>query len=586
MRQLTVDHGREGPAGGSSVAVAVRRHAVLLVVLTGAIALRVYYQLTYPYAFFFSDSRDYAAAAADHRPYQIRPFGYSLFIEPFLNHPFAWIAIAQHVVGIAILVAGYFFLVRRGVRPWLAGLAMLPWALDARVVTVEHYVLAETAFVAAVAAGFFLLAWRDRVGWVAAVLGGTLLGFAAITRSVGLPLLALVVVYLLIRRAGMLRLAAFAVPVVAILGGYLIWYHQTYGVYAFGQFQGRFLYARVMPIADCDKLRLTVEQRRLCMPEAPPTWAQRPDQYLWSATSPARRFYPTVEDDPFLNEFATTVIEQRPGAYLAMVGEQTLWHLRRRAPLTDIGACLAVQWVPPAEPGGDCQPRYYMPTDTSDGLPPPAFLVDNADARRLHAYGEIVTTPGPLYAAGALVALVAAVWRPRRRPWRSAADGLLFTGGGLALVVVSVATSIFDYRYAVPAVLLVPIGLALGITRIAVAGPRPADAPSADAPTADAPTAHVPAAHAPAAHVSAAHAPSAHVSAAHAPSAHVSAAHAPAAHVPAADAPAAHAPAAHIPSAHAPTAAPPMTAVLQSSESETSCPAPTMALKSPSSSPV
>jgi 4-amino-4-deoxy-L-arabinose transferase-like glycosyltransferase len=454
---LSVDH----------VTGVLRRHAVFLAAVAGGLALRLYYQRTYPYAFFFSDSRDYVAAAADGHPFRVRPYGYSFLIKPFLDHPYAWLTLAQHLLGLALLVAGYLFLVRRGARPWLAGLAVLPWALDARVVTLEHYVLAESAFVAATAAGLMLLAWRERLGWLAATLGGLLLGFAAVTRTVGLPVLGLVAVYLLIRRPGVLRLVAFTVPVVAVLGGYLIWYHQTWGPYSFGQYQGRFLYARVMPIADCDRLTLTAEQRRLCMPDPPADWSQRPDQYLWSLYSPARRIYPTVEDDHLLGEFANTVIAQRPRAYLDMIAEQVSWHFYLRAPVTDGGACLTVQWIPPDAPGTECQARYYLPTNVPQDNVPPAFVIDNPGAYALHAYGEIVTTPGPLYAASALLALVAAVWRPRRRPWREAADALLFTVAGLGLIVVSVATSLFDYRYAVPAVLLIPLGAALSITRIA-----------------------------------------------------------------------------------------------------------------------
>jgi MFS family permease len=90
-----------------------------------------------------------------------------------------------------------------------------------------------------------------------------------------------------------------------------------------------------------------------------------------------------------------------------------------------------------------------------------------------------MTTPGPLYVVGVLAALVAAVWRPRRRPWREAADGLLFTGAGFGLILGSVATSMFDYRYSVPAALLIPVGLAIAGTRLVALARRPAAAPPA-----------------------------------------------------------------------------------------------------------
>lgn len=445
-----------------------RRHVVLLVVLLVAIALRVTYTVIYQYAFFFPDSRFYVDSAATGVPSEIRPYGYSLLIKPFVQHPYLWLAIVQHLAGIALLILGYAFAVRRGVRPWLAALAFVPLAVDARVLTLEHYVLSETAYVALTAGGLFALAWRDRLSWQAAALGGSLLAFAAVTRTSGLPIIALVGVYLLIRRAGVRRLAAFALPVAAVLGGYLAWYENAHGVYAFGQYQGRFLYARVAPIADCDRLELTTEQRRLCMPAVPANWDQRPDMYIWSAASPARRLYPTVKDDKILGGFANAVIKEQPGDYLAMVAEQTSWHFRLRPPIVDGAACLANWWIPPVAPGkADCEPRNYTPVSRPLHAPQPADPGHIPGASQFHAYGEVVTTPGPLYLIGVLVAAFAAVWRPRRGSWRQAADSLLFVGAGTGLLVLTVATSLFDYRYAIPAVLLIPLGLVLAITRIA-----------------------------------------------------------------------------------------------------------------------
>jgi len=452
----------------------LRRHWPLWIVLAVAIGMRVWFVYAYPYAFFFPDSRTYVASAQDGFPNVIRPWGYSALILPMLHQPYIRIAILQHLIGLALIVAGYAFLGRRGCKPWLSALAMAPLALDARVLTLEHYVLAETAYLAFTAAGLFLIAWRDKVGWVAAALGGALLACAALTRSVGLPILALAGVYLLVRRAGILRIIAYVVPVVALLGGYMVFYHQQWGVYSMGQNQGRFLYARVVSIADCDKLKLTDDQRRLCLPN--PThsksWDQRPDQFIWSASSPAYRFYHDKEDDPALQKYALTVIEQEPGAYLALVARQTAWHLRWRAPLVDNGQCLADQWLPPQRPGDNCVAGYYLPVKIGDA-PAPSFLVDNPQANALHAYGNWGTTPGPLYAVGVLVTLFAAVWRFRRRPWRDAADAMLFTFGGFGLLIVSVATSLFDYRYSEPAVLMVPVGMALAVNRIVALAKTP-----------------------------------------------------------------------------------------------------------------
>jgi hypothetical protein len=447
-------------------AAMIRRHLPLLLVLGAAVGVRAWFTASYQYAFFFPDTMLYVRDALSMAPNDIRPAGYSFLIKPLAGGPYRLIAVFQHLIGAALVVAGYFFLLKRGAKPWLAALAMVPLAIDARQLTLEHYILAETAYVALTVAGFVVLAWRDRLGPVAAAVGGSLLGFAALTRSVGLPILALAGVYLLARRVGWRQLAVFALPVAALLGGYQVYYERHHGVYAFTQNQGRFLYARVMPAADCSKLELTAKQRTLCDPNPPANFEHRPDRYIWSDHSPAYRLYRGVGNDAFLNEFATTVIKQRPGAYLAMVAEEASWHFWFRPPLVKDSACLARTWLPPERPGHQCQPFYYVPVSEIGEHPAVGPLPATAATERVHAYGQVVTTPGPLYAAGVLMALAAAFRRPRGRSWRPAADAVLFVAAGVGLMLVSVATSMYEQRYAVPAVALIPIGMVLAWIRL------------------------------------------------------------------------------------------------------------------------
>lgn len=463
--------------------------------LIAAVTMRVLMIRAYPHAFFFSDSGPYVRGAFDNVPYQIRPFGYSILLKPFVPGPLDRVAVAQHVVGLFMVVGAYAFLVRRGTWRWLAALAVVPIALDARELALEHYVLAEVAYVALTAAAIFLIAWRDRIGTLAAGVAGLLLAFAAITRSVGLPILALVLLYLVVRRAGWARLLAFLVPAGLVLGGYMVWYHQTYQVYAMGQYQGRFLYARVMTVADCTTLDLTAEQRPLCPAVIEDSWRERPDKFIWSPESPARALYPGVEHDQFLNDFAMTVIKQQPLDFAGMVLRETGWHLLPEAPLSEHNACLMQRWLPPDLPGSKCSASYYLPTVLPGQAPAPTEPVLNPQGEQLRAYGLVATTPGPLYAVGVVLALFAAVFRPRRVPWRDAADSLLLVGTGFGLIVVSVGTSIFDHRYSVPAVLFVPVGIALAVKRISEAARQPRPAPAGDpasAPVSPAPPATAP----------------------------------------------------------------------------------------------
>ena len=126
--------------------------------VVAAVTLRVLFVIAYDEAFFFPDSQAYVHGSAFGYPSQIRPYGYSLFLKPFVGGPLSVVAAVQHLIGLGLVVAGYLFLERRGVRPWLAALAVLPVALDARQLTVEHYILAETLYIALTAAALMLLA--------------------------------------------------------------------------------------------------------------------------------------------------------------------------------------------------------------------------------------------------------------------------------------------------------------------------------------------------------------------------------------------------------------------------------------------
>ncbi len=100
-------------------------------------------------------------------------------------------ALVQHLMGIGLVVAGYAFLARRGVRPWIAALAVVPVAADDLQLTMEHFVASDTMFTALLAAGLLVLLWRPGVPVAAAVVGGLLLAIAALTRTIGQPLIVL-----------------------------------------------------------------------------------------------------------------------------------------------------------------------------------------------------------------------------------------------------------------------------------------------------------------------------------------------------------------------------------------------------------
>jgi hypothetical protein len=467
-----------------------RTHRWLTALLAAAVLLRMAVYAAYRPAFWFNDSESYLAGAKKVVPLVDRPFGYSAFLKPFLvSVHVAPVTLAQHLSGLALLVGGYAFLVRRGLSRWAAALAVAPVALDARQVALEHFILSETVFTAALFAGVIMLVSAPDAGRLpvrTAALAGGIFAYAALTRTVGIPLGVLAVGYLLVRRAGWQAVLSFVGALAIPLAAYTVWYHSEHGVYGFGQYQGRILYARTLTFADCTKLDLAPRERMLCPDEPLDARAQRTDIYVWTLRSPGKRQYPDVKDDPVLGDWASKAIRQQPGDYARTVLRETGWHLLPWPPLDAESRCLVRAWQLPVIRADTCQTLVYARTPLGS-RPRTHGLYPDSRARPvrevLHEYSHLASTPG--IALSACLVLIAGVGLRRawqRRPafartdaaarvradadaGRRALDGLFLGAVGLALIVISVATVMFDSRYSVPSVLFIPIGAALAAAR-------------------------------------------------------------------------------------------------------------------------
>jgi hypothetical protein len=462
------------------------RHRAMTGLLAAGVLLRVLVTVAYWPAFWYPDSRSYTLFALTRQPDVIRPYGYSAFLIPFTwLHTVAPVPLIQHLMGLGVAVAVYAFAVRRGVPRGLAALVAAPLLLDARTVVLEHYLLAETLFTAVFVAGIMLVTWRARPGLGAGVAAGLLLAAAALTRSVGLPLLAVVLGYLAIRRAGWRLLAAVAVAMALPLAGYSVWYHHEHGAYGFGAFQGRFLWARTTSFVDCRKLTLTGIEPQLC-PTEPVSHRRAPDQYLWGPTDASHRFADRQYDSAF-GDFARKAILAQPGDYTLAVARDT-WHLF--SPVwtpTAHSSCLTDWWsISPPGRTGYCQP-YLPPADPvqiRNGDPRvggvPAGARHTVLAHLLSGYGRVATFPGWLFGLVLLVSAGLALRRPSRPEWRAALEPLLYSGLSVAMIVIAIATSGSDLRYLTPALPMALLGLALAAGRVRAA--RPASGPAAETP--------------------------------------------------------------------------------------------------------
>ena len=302
-----------------------------------------------------------------------------------------------------------------------------------------------------------------------------------------MPIAALLLLYLLVRRVGWRPLVAFSLALVIPLAGYLNWYHSERGVYAFNQFSGRFLFARTSTFADCDKLDLSARLRVLCPEQPVSARSQRPDEYIWTDVSIARREYADVKYDPYLNEFAMAAITQQPLDYAETVLRETAWAFAPSLFTFDAGQqCLTRAWQLPVEKADFCQTRRYPTLSLHAGPGAAPDKIAQVEKLRpvLKTWSRHSTVPGPVLLLGVLIAFAAALWRPRRANWAVGRDALLFGAIGLGMVVASIATSMHDPRYVMPSLFFIGIGAALGIHRIAAirgpAQPQPAEPASAE----------------------------------------------------------------------------------------------------------
>ncbi|MET8143612.1 glycosyltransferase family 39 protein [Sphaerisporangium sp. NPDC005288] len=353
----------------------LRAHRWFLGVLGLGVALRVVTMLGYRPVLWFPDSYTYVVTALRPRPDLVRPAGYSMFLrllEPF--HSFGFVAFVQHLLGAAIGVLVYAAVRRAGGRVWAATLAAAPVLLDAYQVQLEHLLVSDTLFAFLLVAAMYVLLGRPR--WRAVCLAGALLGAATLTRTVGLPLLAVVAVWLLVRRpsreplvrrprkqtsgadaAGAVwppvgrpgeqapaagravgargvmtrawrrawrraRPAAVLVLVALVpIAGYAAWFWATYHRVGIVGSNGVFLYGRTMSFADCSVMRPPRDLAVLC-DDRPPSRRPPSQEYVWAPDAPLVALPGitfTQETDRLAGRFALLALRSQPLDYAASV---------------------------------------------------------------------------------------------------------------------------------------------------------------------------------------------------------------------------------------------------------------------------
>src|SRR3712207_3499787 len=124
------------------------RHWGLLLLLALGTLLRALTVYAYVPAFTFADSISYLEVAETGVAQPHRPWAYSLvlrWLEAVV--PLRGVVVLQHLLGVLTAALVYALLQHRGVRRWVSCLAVVPLLLDAYVVQIEHYVMAESLYI-------------------------------------------------------------------------------------------------------------------------------------------------------------------------------------------------------------------------------------------------------------------------------------------------------------------------------------------------------------------------------------------------------------------------------------------------------
>ena len=462
-----------GPGSARLRSLAARTwtgHRLFVIILIPAVLLRADAELGYRWQAWFNDSFEYVANTVHFTLDPTRVSGYSVWLkilQPF--HSYALITILQHLAGLAVGVMVYALARHRYHAPaWLATLAAVPVLYDGFEIQLEHLILSDVPFLFVLVLATTLLLW-DPAGPSTrrCVAIGALLGIGAVLRSIGLPLLAVYVVYMIIRRFSWRKISATVVvclvPVLAYAGEFDL----EHGQFAMSDATGVFLYSRVMTFAECSKIHPPADELWLCT-TVPPGKRPIAQAYIWTSPSPLDRMPPSKFSpvpNQLAEDFAIRAIEAQPLAYARATWDDT-W--------------MAFGWKRLVFPQAATYDEYLfgaqslpIPTWDQASLGPytsyaaayvqgnPLTQVVNPFAAIIRGYQRYVWLPGTIYGLILLAGLggIVLAWR------RLGGDALLPWTVSLAMIVIPAATAEFDYRYVLPAVPFATLAAVMAFSR-------------------------------------------------------------------------------------------------------------------------
>ncbi len=471
-----------------AVTGAARRHWVLGLLLAAGLALRAVTQVGYEPALLFIDSKKYIFGTNFNTTYwgSFDPLGYTLFVlRPVLMvADLAFVALLQHVFGIAMAVALYALMLRRGVTRWLAALAVAPVLLDAYQLNAEQTIMPDVLFETLLVAGIVLLLWQPRPALGLVILGGLALGASAPVRQVGEALIVPALVYVVAVagtwRTRLLRGAVltfcFVLPVVGYMGYSAVILHYGFELSNMGD---AYLYGRAAHAADCGTLNVPAVERPLC-PTAPVAAALGVDGLVNNADSPRELYQPVnvqlgelVSTLPLQRDFAYSVLRQQPLRVAGDIARDSvkIFALSRNTQPGDTSIArwqfqVSYPYYPPGISHYGANSATNVFAEAGGGG---SARVNRAAATALRDYQlHGGYTPGPVFLIALLAGLAGLFTFRRRDP---GAQGLalacLLIGSCGVAVLLGADLYEFSWRYQLPALVTLPVAGALGATAVA-----------------------------------------------------------------------------------------------------------------------
>jgi hypothetical protein len=420
----------------------------------------------------FNDSFDYVRIGLHPFPHPVRPDGYGFLLRllrPF--HSVVLVVAVQHLMGLSMGVMIYALLRHRYARPrWVACLAAVPVLFDAYELDLEHLMMSDVLFMFLAVTAVTVALWRETMTWRAGIIAGVLLALAILTRTVGLPLVVLLVVFLLLRRVSWRTVAATAVAAALPIAGYALWFQSATGHFAITNMDGVFLWGRTAAFADCAKIKPSAELATMC-PRRPPGEREASSSQIWERGAPVAAF-----DDQANSRgraFALKAIAAQPWDYAATVGDGlrlTFGWTRHDYPKRSVSRLYLFPDDPTIIPSSPVlQGRVPTAVAAYAGLGPTG-AIRGPYAGWLRTYQHWIFIRGTLLAAILALGLAGAI---RRRSLDAALTWVM----AVCLLMVPLLTADFDYRYVLPVIPIACISAALAARRV----PRPAESDPARA---------------------------------------------------------------------------------------------------------